>query len=689
MQHKTGLRFALVGASFSAIGLALSSQAYAQATGVDSDTIVVTAEVSKLDVPIAETPQAISVIDRDQLDLLNVQSVEEGLRYATGVQAERAGRSGYDEFTIRGFSQSRYQFRDGLGLDPGYLQQQEQFGLERIEVLRGPASVLYGEIAPGGLINSVSKVADGESRLDLEASAGSFGLWRGAIDLGGAVGGNETLSYRVSALYSQHDDPQDFANGQRAFIQPSLTWRPDANTSLTLLGLYQNDEYIRTSELPVLGTIAATPSGTIDPSTSLSEPFATLESPQAQIGYLFDHQFSDAIKFRSRLRYLDYQVKGPFVLLDFSAGDPRSVDRLGFNYDADFTNLSLDNQVEFTGETGAVDHRLLVGVDYNQYRSDGTGVSFDLPAIDPFAPVHGAIPGPTSPFFSSHGELDQVGVYAQYRATLADHFVGVFGARRSRVTNRNDDLLSATTSEVEDNKTTINAALMYLAPEGFSPYVSYAESFQPQIGFDPLADGSTPPPALGEQIEAGLKWVSQDGRLEATIAAYRIDQTNVVNSDPTNPGFSVLVGEQRHTGVELEGAWTITDTVELRGSYSFIDAEITRSLNGDAGFRPLNVPDDSAYLLALVDGALVGLQDTKASLGLRYVGQQQNGFGPSEPRLPDYVAVDLGASYDVGNATLGLSIKNLFDEDYFTSFGFGGVVAGLPRTVELSIRTSL
>ncbi|MBX9815263.1 MAG: TonB-dependent siderophore receptor [Sphingomonas sp.] len=674
-----------------AAGAALCAPAYAQdsASRADAD-IIVTGTVTKLDVPITKTPQSIAVIDSATVTRRQAQSVQEALRYEPAVQAEQSGRSGYEELQIRGFTQSQFQFRDGLSLDPGYLQQQEVFGLERIEILKGPASVLYGQIAPGGLVNSVSKVAAPEHVLSAEATGGSFGLGRIAVDLGGKLTNDGVLSGRVSALYATRDDSQAFAGEQRVFVQPSLSWRPDANTTLTLIGLYQDDRYRRTSEQPPLGTIVATPQGTVPLSRFFGEPgLGKLSSPQWQIGYLFEHRFSGVVRLRSKLRYLDYKVTGPITLTDFSAGDPNSAGRFGFFFRGRFNNLSLDNQVEIAGRTGIVQHLLLVGVDYSRYRSTSQGDGFDLPAIDTFAPVYGQAATPTGPLFGSQGQLDQLGVYGQYRATIADQFVLTGGLRWSSVKNVSTSLLGGGRSDQLDRKVTWNGAAMWLSPAGINPYVSYARSFQPQFGFDPLPGGATPPPALGEQVEVGVKLGRDGAPLHGTVAIYQLDQTNVVQSDPGNPGFSRVIGAQRNRGVEIEGSARLAPWVTLSAGYSYIDAKVRRSLNGDVGNRAYNVPEHVASGELLLDGAPLGLARWAGDIGVRYVGAKQDGSGPASPRLPDYALVDLGLRYRVGPATLGLSVKNLFDARYYTAFGFGGVVPGEARVAQGTVRVAL
>jgi iron complex outermembrane recepter protein len=679
--------------SFLALSLALATPASAQSDPQASDAptsvgeIVVTGSVSRFSVPLSETPQAITVIPAEQLERQGAVSIEEALRFTPSVQAEQAGRQGFDEFLIRGFSQSRYQFRDGLRLDPGYLQQQEPWGLTSIEVLKGPASVLYGQVAPGGIVNFTSKVASAEPVREAGVQVGSFGLVRGFVDVGGAVSSDGTWSARLPVLLSTRDDVQDFVGSERQFAAPSLTWSPSQDTQLTLLALYQRDEFDRTIALPLEGTIRPNPNGRVPRSRFLGEPdLPRLEGEQWQLGYLLRHRFSPAVEFRSKLRYTDFKLDGPIVQAPRPGSTATRINRRGFFYDADRTLLALDNQAEGVFRTGAVEHRIVGGVDYQRYTIEDTGDLFGLAPLDLFDPAYGATPTPLGPFFASDNRLTQIGAYAQYRAEIAGRLVAVAGARFSDSENLTRDPLAGTSRLQDDEEVTFNAALMYLSPSGFHPYVSYSESFEPQVGFDPLASGETPPPSLGRQYEAGLRFRSANGRFEATAAAFRIDQTNIVNGDPANPGFSVLVGEQRHDGFELEITGRPLDVLTVQGGYTFLNAEITRSNNGDAGLRPLNVPRHAAALFATLDGRAFGLPDAALFAGARHVGERRaNDAGDA---LPDFTLVDLGARYSLGRITLQLNVKNLFDERYFTGGGSRSAVDGEPRVVQLGLRTS-
>jgi iron complex outermembrane receptor protein len=350
---------------------AQSAQAQAQAQAEPADEarptaeILVTARVMKLDVPLAEVPQTVTTLSADLIATQNALSVEEALRYVPSVQAELAGRSGFDELLIRGFSQSRYQFRDGLRLDPGYLQQQEVYGLSSIEVLKGPASVLYGQIAPGGLVNFTSKLAGQGQRNEVGISLGNQKLVRVFGDLGTSFGTDDSVSIRLPFLYGTRDDTEDFVGAERIFAAPSITFAPGPDTRVSVFALYQRDEYRRTLGLPNAGGLFAVPEGPLPRSLHIGEPgIDPLVSEQWQLGYLLEQKLGSVITLRSRLRYSDFQLNGPIVQAPRPGSTATNVNRRGFVFQGDRNLLAADNQAEAVFTSGTIEHRIMVGIDY-------------------------------------------------------------------------------------------------------------------------------------------------------------------------------------------------------------------------------------------------------------------------------------------------------------------------------------
>ena len=652
-------------------------------------TIEITGNLAKFGVPASRTAQAVSEIDREELDQLNVQSVQEALRYTPFVQAELTARSGFDEFLVRGFNQSRYQFKDGLRLDPGYLQQQEAWGLERIQVLRGPASVLFGQVAPGGIVNMVSKRPVDRPLREVGVSLGSFGQRSIYADLGGRADADGRWLWRLPVLASQRGDAQDFVEASRVFFAPSLTWRLAASTQATVYLVHQRDRYDRNIGLPVAGTLAPGAAGPVPTSRFLGEPaLGQLEVPQWQAGWEMEHTIAPDWQLRQNLRWLRYTVDGPIVQAPRPGSTGTSITRRGFIYRGEPESLTVDTQLEGVLKSAGLTQRVMVGLDVQRYRDDNAGDLFGLAPIDLYNPVYGAVPQPLGPFFASKVERDQLGLYGQYRAELGARWVGTAGFRHSRTTTASEDPTSAgSRSEQRDRKNTFSASVLYLGAMGFRPYASYAESFEPQVGNDPLVGGGQVPPSLGKQVEVGLKWAAPDGSTSLGLAAFDLRQTNIVNGDPANPGFSVLVGEQRHRGLELEAAWRPVQAVSLQLAYALLDAKITRSNNGDAGLVPVGVPRHAASAQARFRTAAFGLEGAEVFAGLRHTGSRR-GDTVDPSVLPAFTVADLGASARVAGLQVGLTLKNVTDKRHFVGAFGRSVYAGESRALQVSARTS-
>ena len=676
-----------MGNKFLAIAMSIAFEGTAYAVGSDSslEEVTVTAQVLKTEAALAETPQSVSVIDRGQLDALGVNSVQEALRYIPSVQAEYAGRTGYEEFMIRGFSQSAYQYRDGLRLEGSYNTQQEPFGLERIEVLQGPASVLYGQISPGGLVNSVSKLPTKQDFVAAKLTVGSFGYVSPAVDAGGSLNSSGTWSFRLPALYRYNDDPIDHVFAERSFVAPALTWQPSDETSLTVLSFYQRDRFQRGVSLPTDGTILPNPNGKISSWTFVGEPaLGAYHHEQKSLGYIFSQRIGAWWTFTSRAREFDYNIHGPITSNNGLEADQRTLDRGVVDIRTlDTHAFSMDNQLAGVIRTGRLEHRILVGIDYLRNQASDAYYFFDLPAIDVFAPTYGYTVTATGPLnVDSTTVVTQVHPYAQYRLKLDEHWVAVAGAGHGDTkTDRRADV-----RHIEKAAKTIgNAALMYLTSGGLSPYVSYSQSFEPQFGYDPQANGFLAPPTEGTQWEAGLKYAPAHGNLSGTIAVFRIRLKNIVEETQRTDGsyYSRVAGVQENRGVDLEMAARLAEHLRLNAGYAYLDAKIIASDIGLVGQRPSDVPRSAFSLVATMDGGAWGWADADVLIGVRNQGERP---GPAHTdRVPGYTAVDLGAHYRWRKLQFALNVKNLLNREYFSAY-YDGVNPGDPRTVQASVQ---
>lgn len=394
-----------------------------------------TAVGTKTDTPLLETPQSISVITQDRLQDQRVDSLGAALRYTPGVQGETFGfNPRATSLKIRGFDAiTTGLFRDGLQLrtptTSGEAFNPEPYGAERIEVLRGPASVLYGQSSPGGLVNIVTKRPTREPLREVQFLSGNFARYDGRWDLGGPIDDGAVFSYRLTGLVRDSGTQVDFINDNRVFIAPALTWRPSENTSLTLLSHFQKEKLGDFQFLPSQGTVLPNPHGRLPASRFTGEPrFDKLERTEYSVGYLFEHRAGQAWTFRQNLRYTNNALDRAVA---YSAGlqaDQRTLNRFAFGNDQNLNTLALDNQAQVKFSSGPVKHTLLAGLDYQNFSVNSVTSFGNAPAIDIFSPVYGA-PVPPPPVSGNNDTaLSQIGIYLQDQLKLYDKLVLTLGA---------------------------------------------------------------------------------------------------------------------------------------------------------------------------------------------------------------------------------------------------------------------
>lgn len=634
----------------------------------------VSGTATKSDTPLIETPQAVSVVTRDQMDQQSATSVKEALQYTSGVAAgTRSAFGGYDIVYSRGFVLDRY--LDGLKYLGGanYTTPQiELYGLERLEVLHGPASMLYGSASPGGIVNAISKRPTDEPFHEIQLSFGNFDRVQAAFDFSGPVDSDKRWSYRLSGLASGVDSQVDFNEQERYWIAPALTWRPVTGTTLTFLANLQHDPDVGLyNNIPSYGSVTPSPFGEIPRHRFLGEPSYNVNNrDQQSVGYAFESHLNDSWTVRQNLRYM-HTDGAVHQFLPFPDGmlDPTTMLRFVVDQTADIDAFSVDTNAEAKFRTGPLAHTLLFGVDY-QHLNERSFVNLSLGApIDIFNPVYGdtSILVPGAPEITDQ-VLDQTGIYVQDQVKW-DRAVFTLGLRQDYASTSTDDLLGvALDNSQDDEEFTQRYGITYLLDGGFAPYVSYSTSFQPTLG---SSGGRAFEPTTGEQYEVGIKYEPTGYKALFTLAAYDLTQQNVVTADPALPATRVQIGEVRSRGFEAEGKVSLTDQFDLIGSYTLVDAEITESLNPTIlGKHPLNIPDQLAALWAFYridDGPLAGLG---FGGGVRYVGESA-GNEDNTLEVPDFTLFDAAAQYDFGalsprmaGTKLLLNVSNIFDEKY-------------------------
>jgi iron complex outermembrane receptor protein len=694
---------------------------------VDGYVATRSATGTKTDTPLIETPQSISVVTRDQIEAQGAQSIKQALGYTAGVASEsRSNFGGYDIMYGRGFILDQY--LDGMKLQGATAQftpQPELYGLERIEVLRGPASMLFGQASPGGLVNMVSKRPSDIPFNEAFIQGGSYDRIQGGFDSTGKIDKDGQFLYRITGFAKDADNQVDFVREQRLYIAPSLTWRPDKDTSWTVMLNYQKDPSVGYYNfVPFNGSLGFNPNGKIPTNFYAGDPnFNTDERTQYSITSLFEHRFNDVFMFRQNMRYMDTtgELKQVFPLALYSTGNPAATNqdygtlsRYAQGINERISAFSSDTQGEFDFQTGVVDHKVLVGVDNqsklytqaNARSAQSFGSALSAPDLTVFNPTYGyqilnPLDDPSAAFQDrTHQTLQQNGVYAQDQMKLGR--LTVVGGLRYDIAQSTTgtsqlgtfELGSLSTVRQDDHATTGRIGAIYEFDSGVAPYVTYATSFDPTAGVD--ANNQPLRPTTGELYEGGIKFQPKGSKIFVQASVFDLTEQNVLSFDAISQTSS-QIGEVRSQGFEIEGNASLTDRLDLIASYTHVDPKVTRSTDIDLGKVPTWVPRDIGAIWAdytFHDGALNGFG---IGAGVRYTGQTWGDTGNTLLDVPAYTLVDAALHYDLVNLDprlkgmrLSVNATNLFDKIYVSQCTVqlldNACVYGLRRQVLASLR---
>ncbi|MBT9242265.1 TonB-dependent siderophore receptor [Vibrio splendidus] len=693
---------------------AFSAQALAEETVTATDSNVETVTImgkayrntaTKSALEPEETPQGITVIDEEQLEQRGVKSLNQALRYAPGVVTEQKGASVtmYDTFSIRGFSnnQSYYDglilpFLTGWNLQP----QIDPIAIQQVEVFKGPTSVLYGSMPPGGMVNMIAKAPQEDGSTKVGVSTGSRNLMEASIDTSGQLGGSD-FSYRLVALARKQDSQVDNAEEERYVIAPSLDWQVSDRTLINFNLYYQNDPSMGTNSAMPLEVLKAS-----DPSVSMGDKnWSTFEREVLMLGYKINHQINDNWTFLQNARYSDaslYQENTYHRGTNFNAATG-SLIRNVYSTDEDSQSFVIDNQVSGRVEVAGLEHNLLFGVDYLKLTGDSLYKEFDANSsfgdFNAYNPDNDLLDKSQlqENYRESHDiTTEQLGLYFQDQVRY-DALVLLAGGRYDMFKASDEKTsiypTSDGTEKADHNQFSYRVGALYELDNGISPFVSYATSFEPAAGTD--INGNSLKPQLGEQVEFGVKYLSADMAQQLTASYFYITKKDSIAADPSDPTYrsKIQLGEVRSQGVEVEGRWFVTEDWDVNASYTYVDMEVTEDANPDLeGTTPIYVPTHAANLWSnyyVYGGALAG---TRFSAGARYMGEMEMDATNTQGKVPSYTVVDLSVGYDLGEAsetlsgaTANLLVNNLFNEEYYTCYDQSNCWFGAEQSVELSV----
>ncbi|MBT2375694.1 TonB-dependent siderophore receptor [Pseudomonas fluorescens] len=642
-----------------------------------------TAAGTKTDTALVEAPRSISVATREQMQDRNVQNLDDAVKYMPGiVSASYGSDTRYDWMRVRGFEPT--QFLDGLPLPRGVYAnpKAETWNLDRIALLRGPASSVYGQTPPGGLLDMVSRRPSAESSSAIQVQYGSDNYRQINFASTGKIDDEGQFLYGISGVVRDAGTQVDHIDNKRYNIAPSLTWNIDTDTKLTLLSQFTRDDTGATSQfLPIQGTKIKSPLGDISHHKNLGDPdYEYYDRTYYALGYAFEHRFNDVWQFKQNLRYTKSELSFqqltvgsyPYTLVD----DQGNVGRTSTNVDEDIGQLALDNNFQADFATGAVTHTLLIGLDHQRTDTTYTSIFGDGLKTNVNNPIYGqpiVRPARSTAYYDYNQKTIQTGLYIQDQMAL-DKWRLTLGGREDWVHqgttyfNKND-----ITNTDRSKNFSGNAALSYVFDSGFVPYLSYAESFQPASNANASPTESLKP-TEGKQWELGIKYQPPGSNTLLSAAIYDLTQKNVsVTTTVANIPITSQTGEVKVKGLELEAISDVTENLKIIAAYTLAKSEVQK---GDyKGNRLQLMPNQQASLWTdytwhsgVLDGFGIGA-------GARYTGNTYGDQGNTWLGKANAVTVfDASVHYDLGrldNSLKGASVKlnatNLFDKDYIST----------------------
>jgi iron complex outermembrane recepter protein len=642
---------------------------------------------TRTDTLVRDVPQSIQIVPQQVLRDRQVNRLDDALSNVAGVTPEfSAGPAVY--YKIRGFglSDSNSSLRDGLP-DPGVGDLVELANVDRVEVLKGPASVLFGFGSPGGSINIITKRPSSEPFYGIDATVGNYSFYRGEVDLSGPLNGAKTVLYRFNTAYRNSGSFVD------SYSSESLSISPVISVEIGETKLNFSADYIETRDtgigfgVPTVGTIFNNPNGEIPRDRNLTEPTDEIDGETTRIGYELEHKFNDNWSLRNAFRYGFRNYKATQTRPRSLEADNRTISRSFELTDQNWTNYTLTTNVVGNFSTGSIEHQLLFGVDLNRYiGATPRYASAEAASIDIFDPIYGQ---PREEFnfeASNEATTDSLGIYLQDRIAITENFKVLLGGRFDTFKQVSQDFLANAESSLTDSALSPRVGIVYQPITPISIYASYISSFTPAQGtflFGSILQNDFKP-ERGKQYEIGVKADLND-RLSATLAFYDLTRTNALVTDPNDENLQIQTGEQNSKGIELDLTGEILPGWDIFAGYAYTDASITEDTTFEVGSRLVSVPDHAFNVWTTYEIQQGKLQGLGFGLGLFFVGDRAGDL-PNTYEIPSYLRTDAAIFYKRDRFRTALNFKNLFDIDYY-EIGYSGsrVDYGEPFTVQGSV----
>lgn len=636
-----------------------------------------------------DIPQNIQTVNRQILDEQAAFQLSDAVRNVSGVSRTKTAISGAlgNEFTIRGFQldiRNSY-LRDGLKYS-GYIVS-DLAGTEQIEVLKGPASALFGRAEPGGVVNLISKKPLDSPFIAVQFTGANGGFYRPEIDLSGPLG--RKISYRLNAAYQNDFSFIDFNHSRHFLLASSVLFKPAESTTLSLTAEVFQSSGVSEYGIPAVGNRPAP----VPTSRFYGEPFNRYNDQPMQAGYALRHEFSPRWSLENRFSYAragnEYLEIYPYAL----AADRRTVLRLADNFS--FPEYSVYSQTEATGNfrTGKARHKILFGFELGWINGDFRGALANAPSIDLYQPVYGSIsrdearqaltPGSPGFFsFNTNNRVDSIAGYVQDLIDFSPKIKLLVGARIDRYKQKSDDRNFNSVSRLTDTAISPRVGIVFAPVESTSLYFSFVRSFTPQSPTALNRAGTTFKPSHAQQYEVGIKRAFFESKIAATVSAYWIERTNVLTADPSDPRFSVQTGTQRSKGIDADVAGQILPGWNVWTAYAFNQAQIIADNTFPVGNFLPEAPRHSGNVWTTYEFSRGRIRGFGFGGGIYALSAKQGDLYNSY-RLPGYARVDATAYYEFRRGAerkagwrLSVNIKNALDRKYWEASNSGFVRAG-------------
>ncbi len=683
-----------------AISIVLCPSAMAQDAPVDRaeiDEIVVigareqgyratvATQVSRTDTPLQNLPYSVQVVTQDLIRDRGVSTAGEALRYVPGLSPQVGFGGLNDQVSLRGFPVA-YNLRNGLRRNY-FVEVERLVNVEQVEVLKGPASALYGRFEPGGAVNYVTKKPLDRNFLEVTGVIGEYEQREAKVDANAALG--DDLGVRFNGSVGSRDSFRDFVYQDDWFVAPVVRWAPTDRTTLTIEGEYgERDAYFDRGfgNDPFFFNAPA--------ERQFGEPDAFLDNHGGMIAAFLEHKFSDHLSGRAAVGYSQADMDSRYYSYAFppvvgTDGPDPQVRRRPVLSDDHEENLTTQLELYGNFETGSLSHKILVGAEIDSEEISYVTQAAPVQSISFFNPVYGT--PPAGPFVTSYDETIEVdgrAFYLQHEMAFGE-FRLLAGLRYDRTKGVSTSrLLADPVAERKEDSLSPRVGLTWTPREDISLYASYARSFRPQLELGRLSNGAPPEPLEAEGFEVGAKFDLLDGRVRPTIAFFDLERRNSAVPELPDYIFVINIGESRSRGVEIDAPVVLSPNWRLIASYTYLDTEITEDTDIPVGAKFFNAPDHAASVWSTYDfgGFLEGLS---VGAGAQYVGERA-GDVYNTIFIPAYTRVDASLAYSfetsVGSLRAQINVQNLTDKTYYDSGGgYLPLYPGSPRAVWASL----